>query len=250
MLATGWLAPRRVVAVVQQPWGAGPLRLVVVDPLGRRVLLRRRLAGASELERAVATRRSLVLLLAPARGPRRTAVGAARLLSIDRGGRVRSVLLARLKAGSDSLRSGAGYLPRTWLPGLAVSADGARAVVVSGGAPIAEVDLRTFTVAYHEPRRTLAMLALLRNSFEPQAAAKGEVEGPQRTALWLPGGTVAVTGFGGNGQRSSTPAGLTLVNTAAGSSRRSTGGRRASRSQTASSSPSAAATPRGVTASA
>ncbi len=84
---------------------------------------------------------------------------------------------------------------------------------MSGGAPIAEVDLRTFTVAYHEPRRRLAMLARLRNSFEPQAAAKGEVEGPQRTALWLPGGTVAVTGFDGNGQRRSTPAGLTLVNT-------------------------------------
>ncbi len=117
VLATGWLAPRRAVAVVQQPWGAGPLRLVVVDPLDRRVLLRRRLAGASELERAVATRRSLVLLLAPARGPRRTAVGAARLLSIDRGGRVRSVLLARLKAGSDSLRSGAGYLYAPGCPG-------------------------------------------------------------------------------------------------------------------------------------
>jgi hypothetical protein len=89
-----------------------------------------------------------------------------------------------------------------WNPGLAVDPQGVRAFAVQAGSPIAEVDLRTLAVR-SAPIRL------------PTAAAKSDA-GFDRSALWLGGGLLAVTGSDmrakGRLERT-TPAGLTLVDT-------------------------------------
>ena len=97
-------------------------------------------------------------------------------------------------------------------PALAVDGPGGRGFVVGGGAPIAEVELRSLSVTYHGLARR-----------EPAARAKGPVAGSSRVALWLGGGLLAFTGEDGHtigpGQVETTPAGLTLVDTGSWSAR-------------------------------
>lgn len=75
------------------------------------------------------------------------------------------------------------------------------------GEPIAEVDLGTLAVSYHGGTRTITKL----------------LDGPFRSATWLPNGTIAVTGYDGHVGRDSgeteTPAGLTIVDPATWTSR-------------------------------
>jgi hypothetical protein len=105
---------------------------------------------------------------------------------------------------------GAGHRMRQRLPGLAVDPGGRRAYVVDHGL-VAEVDLRTLAVGYHAPTRSTSLLARIRDWLEPAAHAKGG-SARTRSARWLGGGLIAVTGADAQHDRV-LPAGLDLVDT-------------------------------------
>jgi hypothetical protein len=217
VLATAWAGASRVLAVVVSPGccGIGDTIVAGIDARGPRLLWQRRLGGS--LQAGARFRRSLVLVL----GPRGRAIGASRLVLIGSDGRLRSVPLAQIRSGSERTgRDPARFLVREWNPGLAVDPSGARALVVQAGAPVGEVDLRTLRVRYHELSEPISFLGRLHDWLEPKAEAKAQ-EGPNRQALWLGHGLLAVTGTdthaslrspGGEAQWD-TPAGLKLIDT-------------------------------------
>jgi hypothetical protein len=204
ILTAAWLTPNRIVGVEETG-------LFVVDPVARRLLRSASLGGYPVGAERVGN--ALVLLLSPV-----DAVGTARLAVVDADGNVRSVALDRILAGS-RIPVGEPNAPvgEAWRPGLAVDAVGGRAFVVGGGAPIAEVELATLAVRYHDLARPASLLGRLRNWLEPEAQAKGPVAGSWRTARWLGGDKLAFTGEDGRalggGKVDVTAAGLTLVNT-------------------------------------
>jgi hypothetical protein len=198
-----WLTPRRIVGLEQTG-------LFVVDPVARRLIRSEPLE-----DYAVAVGRTadeLVLLLAP-----RDELGWARLALVNAEGVVRSVALDRILAGSRFPAEPGATVGENWSPGLALDAVGARAFVVGGGSPIAEVDLRSLTVRYREPARRASLLGRLRSWLEPDAHAKGPIVGSRRTARWLGGGFLAFTGedgrLAGSERVDATVAGVTLVDT-------------------------------------
>lgn len=202
VVGIAWPKPRRLLAVVQEPWGAGELALAIVDPVERVVREWRRLSPAAGAVRAVASRSGLALLLAPLRKPRREIVGPARLLFVDMRGRSRSLALGKVSMGQEAVAGGPwGSVLRWWQPDLALDPAGRRAFVVGGRSPVAEVDLRTMRVTYHELREPISLLGRLHNWLEPEAQAKGALEGPTRTVRWLGDGLLAVSGFNGRGGR-------------------------------------------------
>lgn len=212
--ASVWFDPTHLLALVASDCCGGQTTLVRVDPGARRVLGTQAFAGP--LQGAARTRDRLVLLLAPFE-----AIGPATLAVVDPEGHVDSVTLAQIEAGSKfpSADSGATIL-QTSQPALAVDPDGGRAYVVAAGAPVAEVDLRSLAVGYHALSEPVSLLGRLRNWLEPAAEAKGQ-NGPQRQALWLGDGLLAVSGSDyrawvddqGQEHFSSTPAGLKLIDT-------------------------------------
>jgi hypothetical protein len=210
VLATAWPTPRRVLAAVQQR--PGTLRLVTVDPVARRVLVRRPLAGRTEVVDAASSSHGLALLLAaPA------SFGPARLVVARADGSVGSARIDAIDAGMSPkpVPGGSPPVDRRWLPGLAVDPAGGRAFVVGGGAPIAEVELRSMRIAYHRLAEPVSLLGRLREWLEPTGSAKGESEGPVRTAHWLGDGLLAVSGWDARGTENPTAAGLKLVDTRA-----------------------------------
>ena len=186
-VATAWAGPRRVLAVVVTPGccGAGDTIVAGIDAVRRHVVWRQRLGGSLQAGERFGGRLFLVL------GPRGRSLGPSRLVRVGPQGRVRSVELPEIRSGSEP----AGSVTETWSPGLAVDPAGARAFVVQAQAPVTEVDLRTFQVRPH--------------SLGPWAKAADDVVGPQRDALWLGRGLLAVTGS----DSEKAPAGLTLVDT-------------------------------------
>lgn len=218
VLATTWAGRERVLGVVVTPGccGLGETVVAGVQADHRRLLWQRRLGGS--LQAGERFRRSLVLVL----GPRGRALGASRLVVVAPDGRVRSVPLTEIRSGSETTggRDPARFLVRQWNPGLAVDPNGARAFVVQAGAPVAEVDLRTLAVRYHEPAEPISLLGRLRDWLEPTAQAKAQ-EGPRRQALWLGNGLLAVTGtdthaslgLSGREAQWDAPAGLKLIDT-------------------------------------
>jgi hypothetical protein len=218
VFATAWAGRERVLAVVVTPGccGLGDTVVAGVDAVSRRVLWRRTLGGA--LVAGERFRRSFVLVL----GPRGRAIGPARLVLVSPDGRLRSASLPDIRAGSEVGGGGdpARFLVREWNPGLAVDPSGARAFVVQGGAPVTEVDLRTLRVRSHELSEPISLIGRLRNWLEPRAEAKAQ-EGPNRQALWLGHGRLAVTGrdshasidASGRQTQFETPAGLKLIDT-------------------------------------
>jgi hypothetical protein len=202
ILAAAWLTPRRIV-------GVEATGLFVVDPLSRKLVQAAPLDGHPVGVGRTAD--ALVLLLAPT-----DEVGAARLAVVDANGALRSVVLAPILAGFRHPVE-AGSPGESWTPGLALDAVGGRAFVVGSGAPIAEVELATLTVRYHEPAREASLVDRLKSWLEPDAHAKGPVAGARRRASWLGGGFVAVTGEDGRptgpDRVETTSAGVTLVDT-------------------------------------
>lgn len=178
-----WLAPRRVL-VVQEVCCDERQQLVAVDLARRRGVARRPLGG--RVVRAGRTARELVLLVAPAEE-----IGPARLAVADRTGAVRFARLERMPAGV-KLLPGQDFRIEQSLPGLAVDPNGRRAFVVGPGL-VAEVDLATLEVRYHEPEPAASVLSRLLDWLDPVAYAKGAT-GSMRTARWLGGGLLAVTG--------------------------------------------------------
>ena len=105
------------------------------------------------------------------------------------------------------------YQARQSVPALAVNEEGTRALVIPAGGRIADVDLDTMQVTYHDLSEPVSFWGRLREWLEPAAQAKA-IDGPDRNAVWLPNGLVAVSGaqytMDGD-QMDMTPAGLVLI---------------------------------------
>jgi hypothetical protein len=205
-----WLAPERLL-MVQEVCCEERQRLVTVDLASRRVAARRPLGGT--VQRVGRTGRELVVLVAPA-----NEIGPARLTVADTRGDVRSVRLERILAGV-KLLAGGDYRVEQSIPGLAVDPRGRRVFVV-GPELVAEVDLADLAVTYRKPEPAASALSRLLGWLDPPAHAKGAT-GPVRSAHWLGGGLLAVTGTDedlvedGLGEQQSRirAAGLSLVDT-------------------------------------
>lgn len=208
---TAWVDGRLLAVIARHCRSCRP-ELVTIDPASWRVLARHTLAGT--LEAAGTAPHALVLLLRAGSG-----IGPSTLAVARADGTVGTAALDRLASGTRPLRNGR-EIAHHAIPGLAVDAAHGRAYVVGAGTPVAEVDLGTLAVGYHELARPTSALGVLRNWLDPAASAKG-LAGPERTARWLGDGVLAVwgrddhgsTGAGGNPTFGSTAAGLELIDT-------------------------------------
>jgi hypothetical protein len=198
-----WVAPDLLLASVS----GLPSRVVALDPVAGKVLSEHALDGT--VLSSVPVDGGLVLLLAPA-----DRIGRARLVAFD-GGKVRTVELAEIRAGWEQEgETEEDYRARQSIPALAVEPGGARALVVPAGNRVAEVDLGTLAVRYHDLSEPVSLLGRLRDWLEPAAQAKA-IDGPERNAVWLENGLVAVSGShykaGEGDDVDVTPAGLVLI---------------------------------------
>lgn len=197
-----WVAPDLLLASVSGPTS----RAFAVDPVAGRVLSEHDLGGTVLYSHAVEG--AVVFLLAPS-----GRIGAARLAVFD-GERVRPVELPEIRAGWEHEgETEEDYRARQSVPGLAVEPSGSRALVVPAGNRVAEVDLETLEVRYHDLSEPVSFLGRLRNWLQPAAHAK-TIDGPERSAVWLESGLVAVSGadYVADGDRMEfEPAGLALV---------------------------------------
>ena len=170
-----WVGPRRLLVMAGLSWtGQTP---VVVDPRKRRVVRRIRWRGL--VLASAETQSGLVLVAAPSLRHGRARLGPARLVQVTVDGRVRSVRLDRIEAGRRDDGRG-----RVLFPGLAVDRRGNRAFVVAADRGlVAEVDLRSRRVAYHDLGA-------------PPTATKsgGRSQSFLRSARWLGASTLAVAG--------------------------------------------------------
>ncbi|MGH3011167.1 MAG: hypothetical protein ACRDMY_04880 [Gaiellaceae bacterium] len=148
-----------------------------------------------------------MFLVAPSRN-----IGAARLVVFD-GRELRSAELSEIRAGWADEGPQEDYRAHQSVPGLAVDPSGARALAVPAGGRVADVKLAGMQVSYHDVSEPVSLLGRLRDWLEPRAHAK-MIEGPDRNAVWLPNGLVAVSGahYATDGdQVEMTPAGLFLI---------------------------------------
>jgi len=195
-------------------------RVVVIDARTHGVLSRRGIGRGLTAVAGARTKDGLAFLLAP-----RSRIGTARLLVLEASGRTRRTALAGILAGwaRQSRKDGAARI-RYRNPGLAVAAEGGRAYVISAGARVAEVDLGTLAVAYHEIRSASAYVSGVRSPASAVRASDGGnvlATGTQRQAHWLGGGLVAISGSNarvlrdpsGKLVQTDEPAGLTLLDT-------------------------------------
>lgn len=185
--ALGWLAPRRLAALLQSG------ELVVLDPATGAILRHEKLSPGVLGPRWARAGDRLVVLL--------DSLPVPRLAVVDRAGELRVVALERQRHGCCGSWSGRA--------GLAVDAAGERAVVVAAEVPAAEVDLQTMAVRYHH-------LAIPGATLLPPPGTLGlqALQASGRRALWLAATALAVAGE----QRAdlgetvaSRPAGVALV---------------------------------------
>jgi hypothetical protein len=200
-----WASPHQVVALVGKFLCCpSPLRVVVVSLKSRRIVRQQRISGT--VLHIARSARGLVLLTGPT-----DAIGPASLIVADARG-ARATRLPSIRAGE--VPGGAGI--SEWrLPGLAVDPAGARAYVADPDGQVAEIDLRTLVVSYHEPTAQRSLLARLDGWLQPTASAKGD-SGPVRQAQWIGNGFVLVSGSNlddSENQLASDPAGLELIDT-------------------------------------
>jgi hypothetical protein len=196
-----WARPDLLLASL----GGVPSRVAALDPVTRRVLSVRSLGGAMLYSEPAGD--SLVFLVAPSHG-----IGSARLVVFD-GSALRTAELPEIRAGWGEEGSREDYRAQQSVPALAVEPSGARALVLPAGGRVAEVDLAGMNVRYHDLSEPVSLLGRLRDWLEPAAHAK-MLQGPDRNAVWLPTGLVAVSGaqYATEGdQVDMTPAGLSLI---------------------------------------
>lgn len=216
VLATQWLGPDELVAVVA---GASGYTIVWLAPGARRIVSTRALDGS--VQALAHAPSALVLVVGP-----RTGIGPSRLVRLRAGGDVAEAPLERIRSGwdgpADEDESSPPAVHHFVGPGVAVDPAGTRAVVVAGGSPVADVDLATLAVRWHEPTQPSLLLGRLDAFLDPSAQAKGPLEGSSRGATWLGAGVFAVYGYdsrayvdaSGRLQGTSRPAGVDLVDTA------------------------------------
>lgn len=173
--ALAWLAPRLIVAGLQRGG------TVLVDPLTGEIV--RRWPKFSDPQAAVPTRNGVVMLFP---GPLETpdAAGAARLVLVDKRGRLRSVALERIRL---AFREGV----QSDEAGLAAGPGRARAYVFAADAPFAEVHLRRMAVAY---RRVDALFPTPDDLGGGEVEPQGELSWRYRRALSVGNGRVLVFG--------------------------------------------------------
>ena len=198
-----WLTPRRIV-------GVEDTGLFAVDPVAQRRIRIPHVGG--EIERVQRAGNVLAMVVAPD-----SAIGSARFVALGADCRPRSVQLDRIRAGfvfDEESRRG-----ESRRPGLAFDPAGRAFVVGSAGEPVAEIDLATLAVTYHEPGERRSFFARLRDWIEPAAEAKMPLAGSSRNALWLGDGKIAVWGEDsvpvGADRVETTPAGLSIIDTSA-----------------------------------
>jgi hypothetical protein len=166
--AVSWVRPNRVLATLTLE---DRTDLLVIDPVARRVLRRVPLPfgvwGVHRLGDRV------VFLLASQRG-----FAPARVAVADGDGRIRTVRLDRISAGSEGPRNSNDVLERRGA-GFALDAGGGRVLVVGANLTVAEVDVATLAVRYHP--------------LVARSLAKA-ISGSERTAEWLGGGLLALAG--------------------------------------------------------
>jgi hypothetical protein len=207
--ALSWLSPSRLLTVVT---GESSSAVAVVDPAARRLLRLTKLPG-SPWSTGVAG--DQLVLLFGGQG----VFAPARIGIVDTEGRLRTVTVDEVRIGSIVDDSSGDHHARTISPGFAVDPEGRRAFLVPAAGRIAEVDLRTLDVDYHELDRP-SLLGRLARWLEPSAQAK-VMEGPVREARWLGDGLLAVSGSdysysknqAGEYQVSQKPVGVKLVDT-------------------------------------
>ena len=207
-----WVRPDLLLAAL----GDVPSRAVAINPQTREVLAVHDLGGT--ILYAEETDSGLVFLVAPS-----ASIGPARVVVFD-GSELRSAKLDEIRAGWEQVEGSDedDYRARQSVPGLAVDPSGSRALVVPAGGRVAEVDLATMQVRYHDLTEPVSLLGRLRDWLEPAAHAK-MIDGPDRNAVWLPSGLVAVSGntYASEGDTLDvTPAGLSLIDPADWSTRR------------------------------
>jgi hypothetical protein len=200
-----WDEPNRIVVLLDDP-----PRIVTVETRPLRATSSAAVRGRVVASDAEAGR--LVLLLAPT-----GSIGPSQLALVESDGGVRTVALPEILAGWEAVDvAGDPHGLRQQLPGLAVSPDGTRAVVVPAGDRVAEIELDPLRVSYHELSERTSPFRRLYTWLEGEAKAK-TVEGPDRFALWLGGDKVAVTGTNylslRDGEFEASPAGLSLLDT-------------------------------------
>jgi hypothetical protein len=207
--ATHWVAPDRVLALVQSSSPEGEFA-VLVDAAEGRVLQRQRLDGS--VTAIGRMQGALVLLLVPATfGPVDLAVAGS-------DGSYRSVELTRIEAGLTTTEPPDSYHQRDDA-GLAVDGAG-RAYVVAAGDPVAEVDLASLAVSYHVAAQPVSLLGRLHDWVEPTARAKDLFTRSDRAAIWLGDGQLAVVGMNGTAHWTTrrlevkmVPSGLQVIDT-------------------------------------
>jgi hypothetical protein len=156
-------------------------RAVTASVPGGRVLASRRISGRPW---AVEVTSLGILVLA---GPAERIGSATLVLASPDGGLLR-VPLPGVRAGFDEVNPRR-LLGRQIIPGVAVDETAGRAYVVAANEPVvAEVDLASGAVTYHEVHTGGGSAGAV------PVAAKGLAYGAYRTARWVGGGTIAVAG--------------------------------------------------------
>jgi hypothetical protein len=186
--------------------------VAVVDPIGRQVLRRHRLNRA--ILGTQAGPGTVVLITGP-----RNHIGPIELTVVGGKG-MTSVPVREIAGGWETENDGSGYQARQATPGLALDAQGRRALIVPAGRTVAEVNLSNLAVRYHTLSEPVSLIQRLRDWLEPAAEAK-LIEGPQRKAVWLENGLIAVTGTdytvstneNGDPDVAAEAAGLSLIDT-------------------------------------
>jgi len=186
--------------------------VAVVDPVERKVVRRHRLNRA--ILGTQAGPGTVVLITGP-----RNHIGPIELTVVGGKG-MTSVPVREIAGGWETENDSSGYRARQATPGLAIDAPGRRALIVPAGRTVAEVSLSNLAVRYHTLSEPVSLLGRLRNWLEPAAQAK-LIEGPQRKAVWLENGLIAVTGANytvstdenGDPDVAAEAAGLSLIDT-------------------------------------
>jgi hypothetical protein len=198
-----WVKPDLLLASL----GGTPGMVAAIDPTTQEILSVQDLGGATLYSQAAG--KELVSLVAPT-----DRIGPARLVVFD-GGELREASLPDMPAGWEEIEGtdDSDYRARQSVPGLAVDPEGTRALVIPAGGRVAEIDLDSMEVSYHDLAEPVSFWGRLRDWLEPSAEAKS-MDGPDRNAVWLPNGLVAVSGaqYSSDGDKLEiTPAGLVLI---------------------------------------
>jgi hypothetical protein len=184
-------ADRLVATAIEESPGQHDVRheIVFVDPQSRRVVRRLELRGYISGARRTTTGNA-VFLLAPRRG-----IGPVRILVASPDLRVRSRRLARTRAGvRGPIPLWRDHYTELRHPALALDGTGGRAFVVGAKEPIAEVDLRSLSVRYHDISG-LSAPHLPLDPIRTWAGTRGPHLNLSRGALWLGGDVLAVAGW-------------------------------------------------------